>query len=63
MKDSSLMTCMHRSALHCVVELHLYGLHKEKCIRKTSGGVLRLLAIGRVLSAESCGEARSLEDT
>ena len=31
MKDSLLMTHMYWSTLHCVVELHLLGLHKEKC--------------------------------
>jgi hypothetical protein len=25
---------MYWSALHCVVELHLSGLYKEKCIKK-----------------------------
>jgi hypothetical protein len=30
MKGSSLTTCMYRSDLHCVVELHLSGLHREK---------------------------------
>jgi hypothetical protein len=34
MKDSLLMTHMYWSALHCVVELHLLGLHAEKCTRK-----------------------------
>ena len=39
MKDSLLMTHMHWSALHCIVELLLLGLHR----RKPSGGVLQLL--------------------
>jgi hypothetical protein len=30
MKDSSLTTHMYWSALHCIVELHLSGLHREK---------------------------------
>ena len=34
MKDSLLMTHMYWSALHCVVELHLSGLHREKCTKK-----------------------------
>jgi hypothetical protein len=32
-KDSLLKTHMYRSALHCVVELHLLGLHREKCTK------------------------------
>ena len=44
MKDSLLMTHMYWSALHCIVELHLLGLHREKCTKLTSGGMLRLLA-------------------
>lgn len=39
MCHSSLMTRMYWSALHCVVELHLLGLHREKMHQKTSGGV------------------------
>ena len=34
MKDSLLTTCMSWSALHCVVKLHLSGLHEEKCTIK-----------------------------
>ena len=34
MKDSLLMTHMYWSTLHCVVELHLLGLHREKCTKK-----------------------------
>ena len=34
MKDSSLTTCMYWSALHCVVELHLSGLHRKKHTKK-----------------------------
>jgi hypothetical protein len=30
MKDSLLPTLMYWSALHCIVELHLSGLHREK---------------------------------
>ena len=34
MKDSLLTTHMYWSALHCIVELHLSGLHREKCTKK-----------------------------
>ena len=34
MKDSLLMTHMYWSALHCVVELHLSGCHREKRTKK-----------------------------
>ena len=34
MKDSLLMTGIYWSALHCIVELYLSGLHREKCIKK-----------------------------
>ena len=34
MKDSLLTTHMYLSALHCVVELHLLELHREKCTKK-----------------------------
>ena len=44
MKDSLLTACMYSSALHCIVELHLLGLHTEKHTKKTSGGVLQFLA-------------------
>jgi hypothetical protein len=30
MKDSSLMTHMYWSILHCIVELHMLGFHREK---------------------------------
>jgi hypothetical protein len=30
MKDSLLTTHMYWSALHCIVELHLSGLHRKK---------------------------------
>ena len=64
MKDSLLTTHMYWSALHCVVELHLSGLHREKHTKKTPGGVLvasccfcGLRPLGRVVSAntDSCG--------
>ena len=29
-KDTLLMTRMYWSSLHCIVELHLSGLHREK---------------------------------
>jgi hypothetical protein len=32
MKDSLLTTHAYWFALHCVVELHLSGLHREKCL-------------------------------
>jgi hypothetical protein len=32
-KDSLLTTRMYWSALHCIVELHLSGLHREKCTK------------------------------
>lgn len=34
MKGSSLRTHMYWSALHYIVELHLLGLHREKCTKK-----------------------------
>jgi hypothetical protein len=34
-KDSLLRTHMYWSTLHCVVELHLLGLHREKLIKQT----------------------------
>ena len=34
-QDSLLTTHMYWSALHCIVELHLSGLHREKCTKKT----------------------------
>ena len=42
-KDSLLATHMCWSALHCIVELHLSGLHREKRTRKTCGGLLEFL--------------------
>jgi hypothetical protein len=42
MKGSSITTCMYWSTLHCVVEVHLWGLQREKN-QKTSGGVLQFL--------------------
>jgi len=41
---NSLLTYMYWSTLHCVVELHLSGLHREKLTKKTSGSVLQFLA-------------------
>jgi hypothetical protein len=65
-KDSSLMTCMYLFALHCVVELILFRLHRQKCIKKllvVFCGFLLLLwtwVIGKMMSTktDSCGEAR-----
>jgi hypothetical protein len=34
MEDSLLTTCMYWFALHCGVELHLSGLHREKRTKK-----------------------------
>ena len=34
MKDSWLMTRMHLFTLHCIVELHLLGLHRKKSTKK-----------------------------
>ena len=33
MKYSLLMTHMYWSDLHCIFELHLLGLHREKCTK------------------------------
>jgi len=44
MKASLLTTPTYCSALHCVVELHLLGLHRKGTKRTTtSGGVLQFL--------------------
>ena len=47
MKDSLLTTHMYWSALHCVAELHLSGLHREKHTKKllSSGVPLFLLLL------------------
>ena len=42
-KDSLLTACMYWSDLRCIFELHLSGLYREKCTKK-SGGVLQFLA-------------------
>lgn len=34
MKNSLLLTYMYWSALHCIVELHLLGLYREKHMEK-----------------------------
>ena len=52
-----LMTHMFWSTLHCIVELHLLELHREKHTKNTSAGVLQFLAastnwIDRVMSAK-----------
>ena len=54
-KDSLLTTRMHWSALHCVVELHLLGLHREKCTKRLWYRVVASCC--RMMSAEtdSCG--------
>jgi hypothetical protein len=71
MEDSLLTTRMYWSSLHCIVELHLSGLHREKLAKNFSGGLLwlfcffsRLRPIGRVMSSETgaCPEAKPMED-
>jgi hypothetical protein len=42
MKESLLTTYMYWSALHCVVELHVLGFHRDA--PEPSGGVLRFVA-------------------
>ena len=62
-KDSSLMTHMYWFALHCIAELSLHWLHKEKCTKKLCGVLATSYhfrghrLIGRVMPAEtdSCG--------
>ena len=44
MKDSLLTTCMYWFTLHYTVEMHLSGLHREKCTKKRFGGVRQFLA-------------------
>ena len=69
MKDSLLVTCMYRSTLHCVVELHLSGLRREKFTNifwwcaVVSCHFLGLGLIGRVMLAEtdSHAEAKPVE--
>jgi hypothetical protein len=65
-KDYFLLTTpMYWSTLHCIVELHLSGLHKEKLTKifwwynEASCCFLGLWPVGRVMSAETdkCGEA------
>jgi hypothetical protein len=68
MKDSLLTRRICQSALHCGVELHLWGFHGEKCTHThtkvwcaaVSCRFNRLRLIGRVMSAETdaCTEAR-----
>ena len=71
MKASLLTACMYWPALHCIVELHLSGLHREKRTKKTSGGVLQFFIasaelglIDRVITAtkDAHAEARPVED-
>ena len=62
---------MYWSALCCIVELHLLGLHREKCTKHfwccaaVSFCFLGIGLIGRVMPAEtdSRAEARHVEDT
>ena len=46
-KHLLIMTHMYSSDLHCVVELHLLGLHRERCLQKASAGVLQFLATSK----------------
>ena len=62
MKDSLLRTCMYWSTLHCIVELHLLGHHREKQTEKLlvvccSFLLLLRTLIGRVMSAETDSSA------
>ena len=59
-EDSPLNTRMYWFTLHCLAELHLSWLHREKCTKNPTGGVqvaschfLRLGPIGRVTSADT----------
>ena len=69
MKNSLLMTHVYWSTLHCVVELHLSGLHREKHTKNfwwcavVSCCFCGLRLIGRVVSAEAgpVGDIRCLE--
>ena len=66
MMDSLLTIRMTWSTLHCVVDLHLLTLHREKCTKNLlvmAGGFLPLLptwSLSRAISAEtdSCAEVR-----
>jgi hypothetical protein len=76
--DSSLTAHMYWPTLHCVGELHLLGLHRQKCTKKNQKTKKTLLVVcsfsmlpwtqddrGRVMSAEvdACAEARPMEYT
>jgi hypothetical protein len=57
-KDSSLTRCTSRSPLHCIAELHLSSLHREKRTKKHWWCAVaccfpRLRVIGRVMSAKT----------
>ena len=45
MMKVSLLTHVYWSTLHCTGELYLLGLHRKKCTKKTSGGVLQSLML------------------
>jgi len=68
MKDSLLTAHMYWSALHCVVELHLLGLHRENHTKKllvlccSFLLLLRTQAGSKMMSAETntCAEARHM---
>ena len=59
MKDSLLTTHMYCSALHCIVKLHLLGLHGEKHAKKLLVVCCSFFpfpqtrVIGRMISAEA----------
>jgi hypothetical protein len=71
LKDSLLATHMYWFTLHCVVELHLSELHREKYSKNfwwcaaVSCHFHGFRLIGRVMSAETdtCAEIRPVEDT
>jgi hypothetical protein len=67
MKDSLLTTRMYWSNLHFIVELHLLGLHIEKCTKKflvvCYGFFCGLRLIGRVMSADIDSHAVLLRKT
>jgi hypothetical protein len=57
MKDSLSTTHMYWSALHCIAELHLLGLHRETCIKK-----LRVVFCGFLLLPQTQADWQSETD-
>ena len=47
MKESLLTICLHWSILHCLVELYLLGLHREKNTKKLLMVCWQLLAASK----------------